>query len=66
MLASRAVGGAHGEATQNKRIEKEDWAGGGKKIKGVHFSLVTHTPMIQRTTLTDTLKGTEPQSTKQR
>ena len=37
-----------------------------KKIKGVHFSLVTHTPMIQRTTLTDTLKGTEPQSTKQR
>ena len=31
MLASRAVGGAHGEATQNKRIEKEDWAGGGKK-----------------------------------
>ena len=35
MLASRAVGGAHGEATQNKRIEKEDWAGGGKKIKGV-------------------------------
>jgi len=39
---------------------------GGKKIKGVHFSLVTHTPMIQRTTLTDTLKGTEPQSTKQR